>query len=79
VTLEVVQDPRAPEQDALAGVAYRTRDIELACSRLAAAGFAISGPRDGRKPGTRVLTVKDGTSGVPTLVIRDPVREKQPR
>jgi catechol 2,3-dioxygenase-like lactoylglutathione lyase family enzyme len=75
VTLEVVQDPRTLGSDVLAGLAYRTGDLDAACARILHAGFAVSGPRDGRKPGTRVLTVKDGTSGVPTLVIRDPARD----
>lgn len=75
VTLEVVRDPRAVEDDVLAGVAYRTSDLDAACARILQGGFTVSGPRDGRKPGTRVLTVKDGTCGVPTLVIRDPARD----
>jgi hypothetical protein len=33
------------------------------------AGFDVSELRDGRKPGTRVFTVRDGSCGVPTLMI----------
>ncbi len=35
-----------------------------------AAGLEVSDIRDGRKPGSRVATVKTGTFGVPTLLIQ---------
>ena len=35
----------------------------------AAAGLDVSEVRAGRKPGTRVLTLRDGTCGVPTLLL----------
>jgi hypothetical protein len=35
----------------------------------------VSEVRDGRKPGTRVFSVRDGTCGVPTLILRDPSRD----
>ena len=75
VTVEVVQDARQGPSDALSGVAYRTTDAEAAHARLVQAGFSLSELRDGRKPGTRVFTVRDGTCGVPVLVIRDPSRD----
>jgi hypothetical protein len=34
-----------------------------------AGGLDVSEVRTGRRPGTRVMTVKSGTSGVPTLLI----------
>jgi hypothetical protein len=44
-------------------------DAEAARTRLAAAGLDVSEVRPGRKPGTRVLTLRDGTCGVPTLLL----------
>ncbi len=73
VTVEVVgrlgasPDPAAP--DRLDGLAWRTPDVDAARARLAAAELDVSEVRPGFKPGTRVCTVRDGTCGVPTLLI----------
>lgn len=75
VTLEVVEQPSLGERDAFYGATYRVRDIDAAHVRLQAAGFTVDAVRDGMKPGTRVFSVKDGTSGVPTLILRDPGRD----
>lgn len=77
VTLEVVHDPARGDRDAFYGAAFRTRDLDLAWARLQREGFATSDPRDGRKPGTRVLTVRDALpeTPVPTLLLRDPSRD----
>jgi catechol 2,3-dioxygenase-like lactoylglutathione lyase family enzyme len=75
VTLEVVHDPALGESDAFYGVAYRVRDLEAAHTRLRSAGFAVTEPRAGNKPGTHVFSVRDGTCGVPTLILRDPARD----
>ena len=73
VTVEVVgkSDPEAPEatEDELWGAAWRVADIDLAHARMTEAGLPVSEVRDGRKPGTRVLSVSAETCGVPTLVI----------
>jgi catechol 2,3-dioxygenase-like lactoylglutathione lyase family enzyme len=74
VTLEVVHDASLGEQDAFYGLAYRVHDIEAAHARLARLGFGLSQVKSGNKPGTRVFSVRDGTCGVPTLVIWDPAR-----
>jgi catechol 2,3-dioxygenase-like lactoylglutathione lyase family enzyme len=76
VTLEVVQKADAGAQDSFYGMAYRVADLDAAHARLQAAGFGVSQPREGNKPGTRVFTVRDGTCGVPTLVLRDPSRDR---
>ena len=55
--------------DHLWGLSWRTPDIAKANARLKAAGLDVSEPRDGRRPGSQVFTVKNGTEGVPTLVI----------
>ncbi len=75
VTLECVQDPGVGDRDVLHGVAFRVRDLDGAHARLRAAGVETSEPRSGRKPGTRVFTVKSGSCGVPTLFLRDPARD----
>ena len=75
VTIEVVHDPAANPHDMFYGAAYRVLDIDAAHARLAAAGFALNTVRDGNKQGTRVFSVRDGTSGVPTLILRDPARD----
>ena len=43
---------------------------------MAAAGFDVSEVRTGRKPGTRVFTVRDAPGGTPTLMLApSPERE----
>ncbi len=67
-------DPAA--DDRLWGAAWRVADAEAARARMQQAGISLSELRDGRKPGTRVFTVKDQTSGVPTLVIQHPAPDE---
>lgn len=57
----------APDQ--LWGLSWRVPDVVKANARLKAAGLDVSEPRDGRRPGSQVFSVKDKTEGVPTLVI----------
>jgi hypothetical protein len=45
-------------------------DIDATHARLAQAGVDVSEVRTGRKPGTRVMTVRSGTCGVPTLLVQ---------
>jgi catechol 2,3-dioxygenase-like lactoylglutathione lyase family enzyme len=75
VTLEFVQDASVGADDAFYGLAFRVRDIEGAHARLSRHGFDLNAVRAGNKPGTQVFTVRSGTHGVPTLIIRDPARE----
>ena len=56
--------------DRLRGICWRVLDIDATHERLAAAGVDISEVRTGRKPSTRVMTVKSGTCGVPTLLVQ---------
>jgi hypothetical protein len=49
-------------------------DIDATRARLAAAGLDVSEVRAGRKPGTRVMTVRDGTCGVRTLMLERAAR-----
>lgn len=55
--------------DRLWGLSWRVPDADAARARLRAAGLDVSEVRAGRKPGTRVLTLRDGTCGVPTLLL----------
>lgn len=63
--------------DRLWGLSWRVPDAAAVRARLQAAGLDVSGVRGGRKPGTRVLTLRDGTCGVPTLLLeRGPTRQE---
>jgi catechol 2,3-dioxygenase-like lactoylglutathione lyase family enzyme len=78
--LEIAHDLKAadaPGPDQLWGLTWRVADADAAQARIAAAGFNVSEVRAGRKPGSRVFTVRDGTSGVPTLMI-ELAKEKAP-
>jgi catechol 2,3-dioxygenase-like lactoylglutathione lyase family enzyme len=51
------------------GISWRVPDIDATHARLSAAGFDVSAIRTGRRPGTRVATVRAETHGVATLII----------
>jgi catechol 2,3-dioxygenase-like lactoylglutathione lyase family enzyme len=61
-------------QDKLRGMCWRVADIDATHARLTAAGVDVSEIRAGRKPGTRVMTVRNGTCGVPTLLVQPSVK-----
>lgn len=68
-TLNADADSAAsPDQDWLWGLSWRASDADACQARMAEAGLDVSEVRDGRKPGTRVFTVRGPTHGVPTLV-----------
>ena len=69
-------DPNAP--DRLRGLCWRVDNIEAMRSRLIAANVDVSEVRTGRKPGTRVMTVRSGTCGVATLLVERPPRDFRP-
>ena len=62
--------PRDVRHDRLRGICWRVADIDATHARLAQAGVDVSEIRTGRKPGTRVMTVRSGTCGVPTLLVQ---------
>ena len=75
--VEVVRRPVAggdADRDKLWGVSWRVDDIDAARARLMASGIEVSDVRNGRKPGTRVMSVRSGTCGVQTLLL-----ERTPR
>ncbi|MBA2399552.1 MAG: VOC family protein [Bradyrhizobium sp.] len=61
-------------QDKLRGMCWRVADADATHARLTAAGVDVSEIRNGRKPGTRVMTVRKGTCGVPTLLVQPSVK-----
>lgn len=70
--IEVVHnlaDEPSDTPDKLWGLSWRAANIEATHARLKASAFDVSEIRPGRKPGTRVFTVRNNTLGVPTLVI----------
>jgi catechol 2,3-dioxygenase-like lactoylglutathione lyase family enzyme len=79
MTIEVVIDASVGATDVFAGLAFRVRDLDAARARVLAAGLDASEVRSGMKPGTHVFTIRNGTCGVPTLVLRDPSRDMTTR
>jgi len=72
LVVEIVHDLKAGVSDGpddLWGLSWRTPDLDAAHARLTAAGIAVSEIRTGRRPGTRVFTIRDKAARVPTLVI----------
>lgn len=74
--VEVIHDDTlGPKRDVLWGLSWRVENADAARERLANAGLNVSEVRPGMKPATRVFTVRDGTCGVPTLLI-EPSRKR---
>ncbi|MEE4278446.1 MAG: glyoxalase [Halieaceae bacterium] len=59
-------------RDRLYGLSWRVGNADEARRTLAAAGFDVSEVRQGRKPGTRVFTLRDRCAGVATLLLEPP-------
>lgn len=59
------------QPDRLWGLSWRVPNIDATHNRLAEAGLAVTSIRPGRRPGTRVFTVRDGTLNTPTLILSD--------
>ncbi|MCP3984009.1 MAG: hypothetical protein GY723_06450 [bacterium] len=64
------------DEDQLWGLSWRVSDADAAQARMAEAGLDVSEVRDGRKPGTKVFSVRGPTNGVPTLVKQPLPREE---
>ena len=56
-------------RDSLWGMTWRVADMDATRERLVADGVDVSEIRDGRKPGTRVMTVRSHTCKIPTLLL----------
>ena len=61
--------PVTDQPDRFGGLAWQVSDPDDAQARMAACGFDVSEVRTGRKPGTRVFTVRDAPGGTPTLML----------
>jgi catechol 2,3-dioxygenase-like lactoylglutathione lyase family enzyme len=76
--VEVVKRPHDQgdvNRDALWGLTWRVADLDAVRARLLAAHVTVSEVRNGRKPGTRVASLRDGTLGIPTLLIERTEKE----
>jgi len=70
--VEVVRRPVAgadQAHDKLWGLTWRVADIDATRERLVAAGLEATEVRIGRKPGTRVMSLRGGTCGIHTLLL----------
>lgn len=72
MTIEVIASDKAADEDSLWGLALKTDDIDAMQARLSAANVTVSDVREGRKPGTRVCTVKSHCASVATLIVEHP-------
>lgn len=73
MSIEVIATDKAPDHDEMWGLALKTADIDATQKRLLSAGVDVSDVKAGRKPGTRVCTVKSHALAIPTLLIEHPV------
>jgi catechol 2,3-dioxygenase-like lactoylglutathione lyase family enzyme len=70
--VEVVRRPVAgadQAHDKLWGLTWRVADIDATRERLIAGGIEATEVRIGRKPGTRVMSLRSGTCGIHTLLL----------
>ncbi len=73
IVLEVIHrqgqkhDPSA--NDEIWGLTWKVDNLDAHHKRLSKKGVAVSETRMGRKPGTRVFTVKSHSGGIPTLFL----------
>ena len=75
--VEIVRRPVAGgdhTHDKLWGLSWRVADIEATRARLLAAGLEASEVRTGRKPGTRVMSLRSGACGIQTLLLEKTAR-----
>ena len=56
------------------GLAWRVADLGVEHARLTREGLALSEIRVGRKPGTRVATVRERALGTPTILLEQAAR-----
>lgn len=65
----MMKDGVSDAPDAHGGLSWRAHDIDAAKARYEAAGLNVSEVRKGRREGTQVCTLRDGTLGVPTILL----------
>lgn len=70
MTLEIIENSAdKPQQDFFWGLTFLCPDIDKSHAALAEAGVSLSELRTGRKPGTRVATLKSHALGIPSLIV----------
>ena len=70
ITLEVIEAPgQEPGADYFWGIALQCKNIEDTVTELTSRGVQASEVREGRKPGTRVASIKSHTLRIPMLLI----------
>jgi hypothetical protein len=70
LTLEVIEpDSDEPSGNFFWGIAYQCQKLDGVAGELLGRGVELSDSRNGRKPGTRVATVKSHCLEIPTLLI----------
>ncbi|WP_448223633.1 VOC family protein [Gordonia iterans] len=74
VIVEVLAGGEAAPEFALWGLAWRCADLDAEHARLTGLGLTLSEVRAGRKPGTRVTTVREPSLGTPTILIEQTAR-----
>jgi catechol 2,3-dioxygenase-like lactoylglutathione lyase family enzyme len=75
--VEIIRRPVAgadATHDKLWGLSWRVDDVDASRARLISSGITVSDVRAGRKPGTRVVTVRSGTCGIHTLLVERSAR-----
>ncbi|WP_454166130.1 hypothetical protein [Gordonia iterans] len=74
VIVEVLAGGEGAPEFALWGLAWRCADLDAEHARLTGLGLTLSEVRAGRKPGTRVATVREPSLGTPTILIEQTAR-----
>ncbi|MDP5053302.1 MAG: VOC family protein [Congregibacter sp.] len=73
-SLDDQKPPAETAKDHFYGLSWRVDNADTAQQRLTRAGFDVSAVRAGRRPDSRVLTVRNKTADVATLLIEPPYR-----
>ena len=71
------QEPDSSKPDELWGVCWRVPEIDAARARLVRSDWDVSEVRPGRKPGTRVCTIRNRTHGVSMLLLATEARSSE--
>ena len=65
----VLSDGVSHKPDTFGGLSWRVPDIDATHARLSRESFDLSPVRTGRRPGSRVCTVRNRNAGVPTILL----------
>ena len=70
VVLRLGEVETVDQPDAFSGLAWGAFDADAVQGRLSGLGFNVSEVRNGRKPGTRIFTLREGVPFSPTVVLQ---------